>query len=106
MICIFPKINKSNSVLHVKILVLIYFLICMLLFIYTKTIRHLALEVPLSFLKSFICVFEQYGLEALLKCDTFYNLFDTFPGLRRAVNKIRKMLTVFVFVKQACKTVR
>lgn len=68
----------------------------MLLFIYTRTIRHLALEVPLSFFKSFVCVFELYGREALLKCDTFYNPFDTFPGLRRAVNKIRKMLTVFL----------
>lgn len=88
---------KSNSVLHVKILVLIYLLICMsALFIYTRTIRHFAVEFQsFSFLKSFICVFVLYGLEASLKCDTLYNAFDTFPSFRRAVNKIRKTLTVF-----------
>lgn len=45
-------------------------------------------------------------VEALLKCDTLYNAFDTFPGFRRAVNKIRKMLTVscqtsfYIYVRQ------
>lgn len=92
---------KSNSVWHVKILVLFvlfYLLTCILaLFIYTRTIRHFTVELrSFSFWKSFTCVFVLYAQEALLKVTHYINAFDTLSGFRRAINNIRKNLTVFL----------
>lgn len=72
------------------------------LFIYIRTIRNMAVELlPFSFLKSFICVFVLYGLEALLKCDTLCNAF---PGFYESCKQNQKDAYSF-FVEQACNTV-